>query len=436
MKRLLHTGLTIALVAGISLSSAACEDLLEIRTPNTIAAETVNPLDDAAAFSHSAWQNFAVYFSTHAVYSAWFTNELRVGDTFPTRNEYGRRFIDDSNSTANGELWFPISRAVASAEDALVLLDELPESNIHITRLYLASGFSALHMAEGFCTGVIRKGPGAPTPELTTAQMLEHAIQRFGQAVSSGQANGTATGTAMANAARVGLARAHLMAGNAGQVAGAVSGVPANFVYNVNYIDDPGSRGRLGNTVHAFSGRQANRESGVVGPEWRAIGRGEDVSTSQLYAGEVEGDPRVKWRFAGRTSQDGVHPYVFQDVFDNWGAPIPVATGLEARYLLAEASGSMADRLALINERRAAFGHDPFVSTDANAVLEELLFQKGLDFWVTGRRMGDWRRNPNHVRFIIKPSDPYYKPDVGPMGDQTCWPLPYQEYSRNDDINR
>jgi starch-binding outer membrane protein, SusD/RagB family len=436
MRMTTNRWLTVALVAGVGLASAACDDFMDVRVTDTISSETVNPLDDAATFSNSAWQNFQVFYSTMPVYAAWFTNELRVGDTFPTRNEYGRRDIVDDNGTAHTELWIPVQRAIASSEDALVLLDELPDSNINITRLYLTSAFASLIMAETYCTGVIRKGPGAPTPELNTAQMLDHAIERFGQAIASGQANGTATGTALANAARVGLARAHLFAGNTGQVAAAAGAVPADFVYNAVYVDDPGNRGRLGNTVFAFSGRQANRESGVVGPEWREIGLGEDVSTGQPFAGQQDGDARVSWRFEGRTSQDGVHEYVFQTRHDGWGAPLPVASGLEARYLIAEATGSMADRLALINERRAANGHDPFVSTDGDAVLEELLFQKGLDFWLTGRRMADWRRNPNHVRFILGPGDQYYKPDVGSMSNQTCFPLPWQEYSRNDDIPR
>lgn len=436
MRRLFKTGLTAALVAGVGLSSAACDDFLDVRVTDTIAAETVNPLEDAATFSNSAWQNFQSVYSTFPIYQGWFTNELRVGDTFPTRNEFGRRDIVDDNGTSNSSLWTPLSRAVASAEDALVLLDELPESNINRTRLYLTSGFASLVMAESFCTGVIRKGPGAETPELSTQQMLDHAILRFGEAVASGQANGTAMGSAMVNAARLGLARAHLFGGNASQAASYASQVPADFVYDAVYVDDPGNRGRLGNSVFAFSGRAANRESGVVGPEWMELGVGEDATADRPYADLEDGDPRVAWRFDGRLAQDGVHDFVHQTTHDGWNAPLPIASGLEARYLIAEATGTMADRLALINERRAANGQDAFASADADEVLTELFYQKGLDFWLTGRRMADWRRNPNNIRFILGPDDEYYKPEVGNMSNQTCFPLPWQEYSRNDHIDR
>ncbi len=448
MNTTIRSGFAVALLAAASVAVTGCDNFLDVKTPYTIAAASVDPVNDALAFSSSSWQNYVEALGDFAVYEAWFTNSLRVGDTFPTRNEFGRRFIDDrTNGTLNTELWTPISTAVASAEDGLVLLEELDDSNINRTRLYLTSAFGSLTMAESFCTGVIREGPGAPSPELTKSQMLEHAIERFQQTISSGTANGTADGVAMANAARVGLARAHLFHGDLSAVAGDVSAVPAGFQYNATYVDDPGNRGRLGNTVFAFSGRTANRESGVVGPEWRALGQGVDVSSTQPFAGEVDGDARVSWRYEGRTAQDGVHAFVFQTTHDGWDAPLVVASELEARYLVQQASGTEASRIALINERRAANGQptmDAGDFTGPDAVLEELLFQKSLDFWLTARRMADWRwytgdgatARGTHFRYVLEPTDAYYKPEVGGMGDQVCFPLPYNEYSRNTDINR
>lgn len=439
-----HFRFAVGLVAVIALTVGACDSILEVETPYTIAANSIDPVEDAATFSNSAWQNYAVSLGDAALYEAWFTNELRVGDTFPTRNEFGRRFLDDRNSTMAG-IWDNLSRAVASAEDGIVDLDELEDTNINVTRLYLAAGFAALTMADGWCTGVIRAGgPEAPTPELSTAQMLDHAITRFEQAIASGTANGTDDGIAMANAARVGLARAHLFAGNNGQVAGAVAGVPADFTYEAVYIDDASNRGRLGNGIYYYSGASPLRESGVVGPEWRALGQGEDVTAEAPFAAEMAGDARVAWKYDGRTAQDGVHAYVFQTTMPLWSSPIVVASGLEARYLTEQASGTDASRMALINERRAANGLDPFGGGDSDTVLEELLHQKGRDFWLTARRMADWRwytgdgsiNRTAHFRFIIEPTDDYYKPEVGGMGTDICFPLPYNEYSRNPDIDR
>lgn len=448
--------LALAVLAIVALPGVACDSLLEVDTPDTIAATTVDPINDAATFANSAWQNFVDSHSTMVVYTAWFTNELRVGDTFPTRNEFGRRFLDDRNGTMAG-VWDGLARAVAAAEDGLALLQgELGDNNVNITRLYLASAFSTLDMAEAFCTGVVRQSedaaPGSPlpqgSPELTKAQMLDHAIARFEQAVSSGTAVGTATGTELANAARIGLARANLFAGNTGAVAASLGAIPAGFEFDAVYVDDPSNRGRLGNDLHAFSSATATRESAVVGPEWRALGAGNDISGTGTFTAEEAGDARVSWEYDGRTAQDGVHEYVYQTTHPGWDAPDVLASELEAQYLIEQATGTDASRLTLINARRTAAG-EPTVTAgdfgnDSDAILEELLYQKGLDFWLTGRRMPDWRwytgdgatTRSTDFHFIIKPTDTYYKPSVGIMGTDVCWPLPYNEYSRNNDINR
>lgn len=456
MRTRIQKALALAVLAVVALAGAACGDLLDVKTPDTIAANTVDPLEDAATFANSAWQNFVDVHSTMVVYTGWFTNELLVGDTYPTRNEFGRRFLDDrSNGTLSGEVWDPLARAVASAEDGLALLQPaLGDDNISITRLYLASAFSTLDMAEAFCTGVVRQTADAPasplpegSPELTKAQMLAHAIARFQQAISSGTAVGTSEGTTLANAARIGLARANLFAGNSGDVASSLGSIPAGFEFDAVYVDDPSNRGRLGNDLHSFSSSTALRESGVVGPEWRVLGAGQDVSGDGTFTADEAGDPRVAWEYDGRLAQDGVYAYVYQTTHAGWDAPLVLASELEAQYLVQEATGTDASRIALINQQRTAAGQPTVAAADfpdSDAILEELLYQKGLDFWLTGRRMADWRwytgdgatTRSTDLFFIIKPTDEYYKSDVGVMGNQVCFPLPYAEYSRNPDISR
>ena len=73
---------------------------------------------------------------------------------------------------------------------------------------------------------------------------------------------------------------------------------------------------------------------------------------------------------------------------------------------------------------------------DTNAVVPAeaasyLLLQKHLDLWLEGQRMGDWRRNPDAVSYILPPGDNYYKPEVGLVSDQTCLPVPVGEKSNN-----
>lgn len=416
--RILQRFFGSVLAASLALQLAACEGAMEVRNPNIVVADEVDPEQDAATFARSAFQNLATAYGGIVVYTAWFTNEARVGDTFPTRNEYGRRLIDNRNGTHNSEVWAPLALAMESSEGVLDILEG--KSDVNVARAALTAGYSALLMAEAFCEGAIRVDRSAEYAQPQSKdQMLDHAINRFELAISAGDAAGGAEGTSLANAARVGLARAYLFKGDKANAVSAAKQVPDDFNFNLNYVDDASARGRLSNNVHIFSNA---RESLVVGPEWRQIAD--------------DGDERIKYIDGERMAQDGVHNFYIQQKYPNYAAPIRLASGLEARYIAAEASGDVTEQLALINERRAEFGQAPYAGpNDANSVLTELLFQKGLDFWLEAKRMGDWRRNPDNVKFIIKPSDEYYKPDVGPMGSDTCFPLPAAETDHNPNFS-
>lgn len=393
------------------IGTAACESLVEVDTPNLVDAETIDPLADQTTFARSAVQNFYTALGPFIVYSAWFTNEVRVGDTYPTRNEFGRRLVDDDNDQLNDELWLPLGRAVASAENTIDLLKGLPDAdrNINLVRANFGAGFSLLMMAETFCQGVIRVG--AP---LTASQVLDTAIVRFQRAITVGTTNGTADAVAMANAARVGLARAYLAQGKKAEAAAAAALVPDGFVFNVPFVDDPSNRIRLNNHVFWWSAGGI-RESIIVGPEWRTIADA--------------GDPRITYFDAGRNAQDSERLYG-QRKYTAWNSSIRLASKLEARYIEAEA-GTTAQRLALIAERRAANGRSAFTGTSDAEVMAELMYQRGLEFWLEGKRMGDFQRHGNDVPFIIQPGDNYYKPALGQVGDQKCWPLTTNEKNNN-----
>ncbi|HEX7049512.1 MAG TPA: hypothetical protein VF188_04815 [Longimicrobiales bacterium] len=393
------------------LGGAGCDSLLDVPDPDTVTVESVDPLADAETFSRSAYQNFVSAVPLTILYMAWFTNEARVGDTFPTRNAFGRRIIDARSNGDLSGLWGDLSLAVASSEDVLDLLADVEgaDTNVNIARAAFSSGYAMLFTADAFCQGTIRGGPA-----LDQNAMLDHAIARLQRARDIGAASGDEEGAAIANAAKVGLARAYLAKGDLTNAASAAADVPDDFVYEMEYSADPGNRGRLGNDLYTFT---VARLSLVVGPEWRAIADA--------------GDKRISYGDAGRLAQDGKLHFWTQGKYGNYDAPIRLASGLEARYIEAEASGDINRQLTLINERRSANGLGTFSSSDTAEVLAELMNQKARDFWLEGHRMGDWRRNGDAVPFIIPTGPNYYKPELGEVGDATCWPLPTSETDFN-----
>ena len=120
-----------------------------------------------------------------------------------------------------------------------------------------------------------------------------------------------------------------------------------------------------------------------------------------------------------------------QQKYPAYATPIRLASKLEADYIAAEA-GTSADQLTLIAARRTAAGLPPYAGgTDDASVLTELMDQKGFDFWLEGRRLGDFRRNPSNVNYMPVPGDPYFKAGFPPIGSKTCYPLPLAERDNN-----
>ena len=111
------------------------------------------------------------------------------------------------------------------------------------------------------------------------------------------------------------------------------------------------------------------------------------------------------------------------------------ASGLEARYIVAEAGGmSASDLRAFIDERRAVGQLAPFAGTDAE-LFGELLNQRLRDFFLDGHRMGDLRRYKKLYSFDFWPKGTM--PGLTTQyGTQECWPIAQSELNSNPNVPR
>ncbi|HET9985102.1 MAG TPA: hypothetical protein VFQ38_15990 [Longimicrobiales bacterium] len=413
----------VGALAAVVLAGAGCNDYLEVENPEVVDAGTVDPNDAAAveAFSRSALQNLAVAYGWMAMYTGWFSGEALVAETFPTRNEFGRRDVSDRNGSLNTDVWTPISVARASGDKVLQIMagNANENSSLDVARAALVSGYSFVWMAEAFCQGAIDSGPA-----LTYAMMLDSAVARFTKANAVGTAavaklSGSAKTEAqsIANAALVGRARAHLDAGRKTQAAADADQVPAGFVMNLQYIDDLSNRTRLGNRIWQFT---LQRGSIAVAPAYRALN-----------------DPRVPFNapVPALVAQDGLTAFYTEAKWTSYSAPVRLASKKEADYISAEAKGGAA-ALAIINRERAAAGMPAYSgATDDNSVLTELLDQKAREFYLENVHMGDFRRAPNNVKYVPQPGAAYHKPGYDPIKNQTCIPLSSAETDNNPNFN-
>ena len=403
-------GATLAIgVAGF----AACDNFLTVKSPTVIEVTTLDPVTDAPVLANSAIQNLATAYGWLAMYTSWMSGETDVAETFPTRNEFGRRAIDPTNGSLSTDVWFPLSQAVASTYLVLDRTLPNPTTNDNYQKAHFALGWSMLFMAEDFCQGTIRKGP-----RLATAAMLDTAIAHFTSAMTIGTAINSTASLAMGNAALVGRARAKLQKGDGAGATADANAVPAAFNYNLEYFDDLSQRTRVGNRMWQFT---ADRGSIAIAPAWRV------------------NDPRVPQRVAPASllPQDANYPvdrgapYVIQNKFPGFATPIRLASKIEADYIAAEAGGA-GTQLTQIQARRAANGQPAYGGpTDAVSTLAEFETQRGLEFYLENKRLGDLVRNGAAVKFVPVPGSTYFKAGFAPVGSQTCIPLPTTETDNN-----
>ena len=407
----------IARIAGAAMMLGAfgCSTFLEPDNPNLLDVNAVDPVNDANTLANSAQQSYASALGWAIMHGAWFTGEALVAETFPTRNEFGRRDVASANGSLSGDLWFPISQAASSAHLVLGLALPTPATNINNVRSQTWLGYSFVLMAEFFCEGAAYGGP-----RLTTQNMLDSAVANFTAAITSGTANATTAGIQLANVARVGRARAYLQLGRKAEALADANLVPAGFNFNFNFVDDAGNRTRLNNRLWQFT---SDRGSISVAPLYRTFD-----------------DPRVKFKLPGQhnlSAQDANSGlFVIQDKYPAFSSPVRVASKLEADFIAAEA-GTTANQLALIAARRTANGKDAYTgATTAAAVLAELMLQKSLDFFLEGQHMGDFRRNPTSIVGLPVPGAVYFKPGFAPIGAQTCVVLPITETDNNPNFKK
>lgn len=424
-----HRAVQAALAALIA-ATPACDTFLDVENPNSLEAENVDAERDAAILSRSAYQSFVAAVGDNMVYAAWFTNEARVGDTFPTRNEFGRRDIPlDSDQSG---LWNGIHGFIQYAERTIP--DITPVGNtVDLVRAYFTSAWGMLMIGELFCEGTVAEGALTPRGPITSAAMLDSALLRMNKvreiAANAALASNTEA-QGMATAALVGIARIHLQNGRKTQASQAAAQVPASFTYNILHLDDPNNRGRLGNDIWSYS---EARISLVVPDEFR------DIANCGIYtpgntrcAVNATADPRISYTDMGRVAQDGILRFYRQGKITGWGSPDRLASGLEAQYIKLEADGVAADIFAFVNARRAVGWQPALAATSDMAVLmRELMEQKTRDFWLEGRRQPDFRRLGTVVPYILPPGNNYYKPGSGNVGSQNCWPVPGSEVRNN-----
>lgn len=362
------------------------------------------------------------------------TDELNNSDTFTTRIATDQRlqFVPQNGNTSDGA-YNNLHRARHSASVAVDALTAAKATDPRIAVVEALEGFTYVALAENFCgylpfsetvNGVTQYGD-----PITQGAVFDSAGKRFDAAIAVDGTN---------NLPKVGKGRALLDKGDFAGAAAAVASVADNYVFNVEHSDNSGRQYNPMYSLAASNGRYsvADKEGG----------NGLAFRTSL--------DPRIPWASAG-LGFDKSTPLYTDLRYPVYGSPMPLATGVEARLIEAEAAlktGDATTWLAKLNGLRAQFPTlivklapdwaNQIVKTTitartlapltdpgtADARLQLMFSERAFWLFTTGHRLGDLRRlvrQYGKTQDQVFPTGPFFK--SGSFGSDVAFPVPFNE---------
>lgn len=413
----------VAAALGVLILSA-CD--LEVTNPGPVQDSYLNNKNALQAqvngmgLSLSRALNYVIY------HGAIVTREL-----FPT-GMAGQFGIEPRNmngfliSDEQGSPWYESQQARWLAERGLQRLQEvLPAAEFSasplVAQAYLYAGYANRLLGENMCQAVI--DGGAPQP---STEYLKRAEEAFTNAIKVATAANQPNLVTAATAGRASV-RVHL-----GDWAGAVAdaaAVPTSFVYRMQYFD-VGDEYLYNRTAWASMARPYTGHT-----VWNTVyqkyyqetkdPRTPFRQTTELGSGAVEGIGRVNWwpqtKYTDKTS------------------PVNLSTGREMRLIEAEAKLRNNDwqaAMAIINQLRTAVGAPTVSASSMTEAWMRLKRERGIEFWLEGRRLGDLRRwKQNNTPGDL---DPLEVPGAASYlkGQDLCFPFSQAEIDTNPNIPR
>lgn len=416
-------------LAAVALAGSlgACSDLLSVENPGAILEGSLNDPALVNLLVNSVVGDFQATYTDLAYYGAVLTDEVVTGHNFETIIQMDLRIMDDANGTLNTQIYTPLQKARFAADSVSGRLRTLipnAEQDVRLATTLAYAGYTYLLLGEYFCEAPINGGAAQSSTELlkTAVSRFEEAI-RVGQAASAAGAKATETDRII-NLARVGAARASLQLNDKAKAIQFASRVPASFVFRVAHSDNSA---REYNPFHGAS-TGSNQNLGVD-PAFRNLDDPRVRHTAKGILGHNRSTvlfrPYQPPSFQGWTPADTA---TFERTTD-----VRFASGLEARYIIAEAEGPTPATLALVNERRKVGGQEAFEGT-GDALMAELRDQRRRDFFLDGHRLGDLRRYKATGVGDFFPKGAHPNPLFGDYEDATCFVIPLAEKIGNPNV--
>jgi len=365
---------------GLAALVAGCQ--LDVTNPGPIQAEALEDAKALTAVINGAGRDLAealnwVSYTGGAVSREIFPAGSTGSFGITPRQQNGILADDDGN-----DWWNQSQRARWTSEDAVErvkrLLGESASNSVNLAQALIWAGFANRLLGENFCDGVIDGGPLEPY-----TVYLERAEQDFTEAITVATA---ANNTNLVTAATAARASVRLLRNNPTGAATDAATVANVYVYRMPYYTTDLDQY---NRVYWASANQPYRAHTVWNTyydSYRKTTRDPrvpfDSSATVLVGDAAVGNlGRVRW--------------YFQTKYSGQTSPINLVTGWEMRLIEAEAkliAGDVSGAMTLVNAHRVVLSLAPWSAADATEAWTALKRERGIELWLEGRRLGDFRR--------------------------------------------
>lgn len=435
VNRLVHRVLVLA----VTLPLAACQldTVLDVHVPGRVRADALADAALAPTMVASVIADLECAWNNYSAATALMSDEfMQASGNLNQRNWGSRRILADDPNMATATcraaygIYTTLHTARFQAEDIFARLDKFTDAQVvnrtalkAIVRAYGAYALVAL--GEGFCEMAIDGGP-----LIAPSKVLEAAEARFTEAIALAT---TANNQDILNMALVGRARVRLDLKNyAGALADAQR-VPLTYVKNATRDETDTRRYDAGcEYIACAQGRHA-----TVAPAYRNV-------TWQGVA-----DPRVQVATTGQLAFDNAQVWYYPSAkHRSRGFPVVIASGKEARLIIAEAAartGDLATARTLINAMHTAAGIPGYDLTNSDTqqqVITQVIEERRREMFMEGGyRFNDHLRltgTAQAIPFKGQPGSVLHPTGIDatglPYGPTTCFPLPLVERANNPNI--
>jgi hypothetical protein len=407
----------LALSLAAVLVASGCH-VLDVQNPDIVPGDNLNDPNALPTIRAGAIGDFGIAYSGsgaqgsngttegQVLISGMLGDELINTETFPDRVFVDARQPQPESGTLT-TIFRNLHRARHSAEGAAGRFRALSDTttNAGLAEMLSLAGFTYVFFAENYCSGVpvsTVNSDGSFTfgNPLTTAQLLDTALNRFNQALTAANVlPAGATKTQMQNLARVGIGRTLLDQGQFANAATAVAAVPGSFAYTMQHdLNTTRQNDGVYAGIRRYKRYGVPDREGLVGLPYRSV---VDQRTPSF---------RVS---ATNNGFDGITPQWDQDRYADEKAPVPLATGVEAALVRAEGllqAANLAGMKTLLDSLRAAppayiltgttpnvtgpLSPMPAMGTPAGATdaVDSLFSERAHWLWLTAHRLSDMRR--------------------------------------------